>query len=52
MFSEEMMKKLETLQPSNIDKTVVEKYVSYSCDCTGGCTDNCYDCAKNSGNQW
>lgn len=52
MFDEEMMRSLELLLPneSNIDS--IENVIRMRCDCTGGCTDNCYDCSKNSGNQW
>ena len=28
----------------------IEKCSFARCDCTGGCTDDCYDCSKDSGN--
>ena len=52
MLNEEMMSGLETIESTITEIDSVDNYTEMRCDCTNGCTDNCYDCAKDSGNQW
>ena len=52
MFDEKMMLALEKLSEGITTLEDIDSYTFARCDCTGGCTDNCYDCSENSGNQW
>lgn len=52
MFNKDMMLYLEALKLETIHCDSSETYITYSCDCTGGCTDNCYACSSDSQQQW
>lgn len=52
MLNDTMIAKLNKIASEITYVEEIESYSFMSCDCTGGCTDSCYDCAQDSGNQW
>lgn len=52
MLNEAMMEGLDNIASSLTNIEELENFSFMRCDCTGGCTDGCYDCAQDSGNQW
>lgn len=52
MLNEKMIRELDVIAASISNVEDIEIFSYMSCDCTNGCTDGCYDCAGNSGNQW
>lgn len=52
MLDKKTMTALETISANLKNVGEIESVSYMRCDCSGGCTDNCYDCAETSGNQW
>lgn len=52
MLNEKMLEELDMIASSLSDVADIENSSFMRCDCTNGCTDSCYDCSENSGNQW
>ena len=52
MLNDNTIKELEAIASSLTNIGEIENISYMRCDCTGGCTDKCFDCSQNSGNQW
>ena len=52
MLNEKMLSELDAIASTLINVEEIEDFSFMRCDCTGGCTDDCYACAHDSGSQY